>query len=78
MKKQDNQPTTPWAEEWLESVASGVNTMSQRKLSSIQKQGGLDAVKRIAEKKGVHLVQITDDKGDELVAASVNPFTVIC
>lgn len=78
MKNQDNQSGTKWAEEWLESIANGASSMSQRKLSSIQKQGGIDTVKQIANQKGVHLVLITDDKGNELVAASVNPFTVIC
>lgn len=79
MNKQADQSTTQWLEEWLETVANGSNTMSQRKLSSIQRQGGgLAIAKRIAEEKGVHLLQITDDKGNELVAASVNPFTVIC
>ncbi len=68
-----------WTEEWLEAVANGSLTMSQRKLSSVEaKGGGLDAVKTIAEQKGVHLLLIEDDKGDELVAASTKPFLVVC
>lgn len=68
-----------WAAEWLDGVADGSNTISQRKLTSVEKNGGgLDAVKAIAEQKGVHLVLVTDDKGNELVAASVHPFQVIC
>ena len=68
-----------WATEWLDGVADGSNTMSQRKLTSVEKRGGgLEAVKALAEQKGVHLLLVTDDKGDELVAASVHPFTVIC
>lgn len=79
MNKQIEQSETKWAEEWLDSVANGSSTMSQRKLTSVQKQGGgIDSIRQIAEQKGVHLLQITDDKGNELVAASVNPFTVIC
>ena len=53
--------------------------MSQRKLTSIEKHGGgLDAVRAVARDKGVHLVLLTDDKGNELVAASVHPFKVVC
>ena len=79
MDKQTKQTKAQWAEEWLNSVADGSNTMSQRKRASIDKQGGgIDVIKQIAKQKGVHLLQITDDKGNELVAASVNPFTVIC
>ncbi len=53
--------------------------MSQRKLSSIEKRGGgLEAVKALAEQRGVHLLLLEDDKGDELVAASTKPFAVVC
>ncbi len=70
---------TGWAERWLDSVADGSNTMSQRKLSSIDKQGGgLAEVEKIARAKGVHLLLINDDKGVDLVAASVKPFKVVC
>lgn len=48
--------TTQWASEWLDSVADGSNTMSQRKLPSVEERGsGLDAVKTLAKQKGVHL-----------------------
>ena len=53
--------------------------MSQRKLSSVQRRGGsLEAVSAIARQKGVHLLLVEDDKGNELVAASTKPFKVIC
>ncbi len=68
-----------WTADWLDSVANGSNTMSQRKLSSIEKRGGgIDAVRVIAEQKGVHLLLLEDDKGNELVAASIKPFKVVC
>lgn len=71
--------TTQWAMDWLEGVANGANTMSQRKLTSIEARGGgLEAVRAIAEEKGVHLLLLKDDQGNELVAASTKPFTVIC
>lgn len=68
-----------WATEWLDSVVSGASTMSQRKLTSIQNRGGgIDAVKALAEKRGVHLLLLEDDQGNELIAASLKPFKVIC
>ena len=71
--------TSKWAAEWLDSVADGSNTMSQRKLSSVEKHGGgIEAVKLIAKQKGVHLLLLEDDKGNELVAASTKPFKVVC
>lgn len=70
--------TEQWAIDWLDSVADGSNTMSQRKLSSIEKRGGLESVKSLAQERGVHLLQIEDDKGNELVAASTKPFKIIC
>ena len=78
MEKNDEQ-LIKWTEEWLNSVADGTATMSQRRLSSIDKRGGgIQIVKQMARQKGVHLLQITDDKGNDLVAASTKPFTVIC
>lgn len=72
-------PNSDWAEAWMESVANGSNTMSSRKLTSIEKRGGgIDAVKEIATQKGVHLVLLTDDKGNQIVAASTAPFQVVC
>ena len=52
--------------DWLDSVADGSNTMSQRKLSVIEKRGNLKKIKVLAEKRGVHLLQLEDDKGDQL------------
>lgn len=78
MNTKENQTVNEWAEEWLTSVANGSNTMSQRKLSSVTKHGGIESVKGIAQQKGVHLLQVTDDKGVELIAASTQPFMVIC
>jgi len=72
-------PDSTWAAEWLDAVADGSNTMSQRKLSSIEKRGGgIKKVQVIAKQKGVHLLLLEDDKGNELVAASTKPFKVIC
>ena len=79
MNTTETDETARWAGEWLDAVADGSNTMSQRKLSSIEKRGGgLQAVKALAEQRGVHLLLLEDDKGDELVAASAKPFEVVC
>ncbi len=67
-----------WAEDWLRSVADGSNTMSQRKITSIEKHVSLSTVKRIAKRMGIHLLLIEDDKGNELMAASTKPVKVIC
>ena len=72
-------PEDKWTNDWLNSVADGSSAMSQRKLSSIEKRGGgMKAVKARAKKKGVHLLLLEDDKGNELVAASTKPFKVVC
>ena len=68
-----------WATRWLDSVASGANTMSKRKVESIERLGGgLKLIRRLAKQRGVHLVRLTDDKGNKLVAASKSPFKVMC
>ena len=67
-----------WMESWIESVASGEATMSQRKRTSIDAHGGIEAAVAAARSEGVHLVQLTDDKGDILVAASREPIETLC
>lgn len=78
MSTDQTDPAARWAAEWLDSVADGSNTMSQRKLTTVEKHGGIEAVKAIAKQKGVHLLLLEDDKGNELVAASTKPFKVVC
>jgi hypothetical protein len=67
-----------WADAWLDDVASGVLTMSQRALSTIEAKGGLAPVIVAAQARGLHLVQLTDDTGKTLVAASREPFITLC
>ena len=72
-------PAATWAAAWLDAVAAGTATMSQRKLSAVEKRGGgLSAVGALARERGVHLLVLTDDTGDEIVAASRHPFKVVC
>ena len=79
MSNEQPSSTAKWAVAWLESVADGSNTMSQRKLSSVERLGGgIEAVKTIAKQKGVHLLLLKDDQSNELVAASTKPLEVVC
>ena len=79
MTNREDDAASLWASTWLDGVAAGANTMSQRRLTSVEtKGGGLDAVRAMAERKGVHLLLLEDDEGNELVAASTRPFKVIC
>lgn len=65
-----------WLGRWMES-ASRSGAMSQRRLSAIERHGGgLDVAARAARDAGVHLILLTDDKGERLVAASRHPFKV--
>jgi len=67
-----------WTKKWLDSVVDGSSTMSQRKTSSVEKHGGgIKTLKRQAKQRGVHLIQLEDDKGNNLIAASLKPFKVL-
>lgn len=53
--------------------------MSQRKLSWLERRGGgIEAVKAAAERRGVHLLLIEDDKGEQIVVATLKPVRLIC
>ena len=68
-----------WAREWLDAVASGKATMSQRLLSTIETRGGgIAAVKKLAQARAVHLVLVVDENDRQIVAASRHPFKIIC
>lgn len=78
MKTKKAKPPEQWAADWMESVANGSNTMSSRKLTSIEKRGGgLKKVAALARKRKVHLVLFEDDQGSRVVAASTKPFKVV-
>ena len=67
-----------WIDVWLDAVASGSATMSQRLETSIARHGGIDAVVAAARRRRVHLARLTDDKGNVLVAASQHPIETLC
>ncbi len=67
-----------WIAAWLDTVAEGSSTMSQRSLSSIEKHGGLGAVTAAAVERSVHLLLVEDEAGREIIAAGKKPFKVIC
>jgi hypothetical protein len=67
-----------WTADWIASIADGPNTMSARRVTSIEKRGGgIKAVAAAAKSKKVHLVMFEDDEGREVVAASTKRFKVI-
>lgn len=79
MSQEAKSPSERWVATWLDAVVDGRLTMSQRRATSIAAHGGgLETVKAMAIARGVHLLQLVDDKGDVLVAASLTPFQVIC
>jgi len=78
-KSQSKQDAEKLAAAWLDDVASGRRTMSQRKLTVIEKRlGGIATVRKLAKARGVHLLALEDDKGNQLIAASNKSFKSIC
>ncbi len=65
-------------ETWVDSVAQGAATMSQRNLKWVEANGGIDTLVALATERGVHLVRLTDDKGNDVLAASQKPFVTLC
>lgn len=63
---------------WLDSIERGRATMSQRRLAWAERHGGLDCLVEKARARGVHLVKLIDEEGNELLAASMNQFTTLC
>lgn len=63
-----------WIVTYIGSVEGGSAGMSQRRLSSVERYGGTTAAIAAARERGVHLVKLTDDHGDTLIAASLHPF----
>lgn len=73
-----SQSEQTWISEWIDTVANGSATMSQRRLSSVERNGGTAAAVAAAKERGVHLAKFTDDEGNVLVAASRHPFEPLC
>lgn len=65
-------------EGWVEAVATGAATMSQRNLKWVELNGGLEKLVETAKARGIHLARLTDDKGNELLAASRDPIETLC
>lgn len=63
---------------WMGDVVDRPGAMTQRKRSVVESwPGGIDALLGEARSRGVHLVELTDDRGTRLIAASIHPFTVL-
>ncbi|TPW30458.1 DUF5996 family protein [Pararhizobium mangrovi] len=73
-----NEKDSVWLEKWLDAVRDGDATMSQRARSAIERHGGLECATAAARCRGLHLVELTDDKGNVLVAASRHAFRSLC
>lgn len=67
-----------WIGRWIDAVADGSATMSQRRLTSVERNGGTAAAISAAKDRGVHLAKLTDDNGNILIAASLHPFEPLC
>lgn len=65
-------------EEWVGSVATGQATVSQRNIKWVEANGGTEKLVLAATRRGVHLIQLTDDKANALLVASKEPFTTLC
>ena len=52
--------------------------MTQRKLTSVERHADLPMLVDAARARGIHLLVLTDDRGQRLVAASRHPFEVLC
>ena len=52
--------------------------MSQRNLKWVEANGGIEDLIAAAKWRDVHIVRLTDDKGNQLVAASSEVFTTLC
>ena len=63
---------------WLDAVANGSATMSQRQVAWAERNGGLATLVEQARARGVHIVRLTDDSGRDLLAASTEPFSTLC
>ena len=67
-----------WMGSWLDAVKDERAAMSQRSRSSVDRNGGIAAAIAAAEARGVHLLELTDDEGKILIAASRHPFSTLC
>ena len=65
-------------ESWVSAIATGAATMSQRNFKWVEANGGIDQLVAIATLQGVHLVKLTEDKGNDLLAASQNLSVTHC
>ena len=67
-----------WVHKWIDAVADGLVTKSQRRLSSMERHGRTAAAIAAPRERGVHLAKLTDGHGNLLVAASLQLFELLC
>ena len=59
-------------------LQSGHQRRIDRVLLIEVEKGGLEVIVEAAKARGVHLLQLTDNQGKVLIAASLQPFKVLC
>ncbi len=67
-----------WIGSWLDAVVDGFQSASRRPMAMIERHGGIEAAIAAAKSRNVHLMEIIDDSGRHLVAASRTPFRALC
>lgn len=75
MAKKNPNGRAVWIERWLSTVTA--SSMTQRSLASVEVHGGVALLVKLAKKHGIHLLQLTNDEGSVLIAASRRPFRVL-
>ncbi|QQL50176.1 hypothetical protein [Mucilaginibacter ginkgonis] len=64
---------------WLDNVSNGKLTMSQRSVRLLEKNdGSLMPIIKAALERDLHLIQLKDDYGNDLVLASKSLFKTLC
>ena len=59
-------------------VATVYATIRQRHLGWVEANGGIGKLVQTATQRDIHLVKLTDDKGNELPAASRESVETLC
>lgn len=67
-----------WVSAWLDSVADRPGALSHRSWQKIEKHGGIGPVIAAAANRKMHLVEMIDESGQRVVAASRSPLRPLC
>lgn len=67
-----------WVSAWLDSIVDRPGALSHRAWTKIEKHGGIEPVIAAATHRNIHLVEMIDESGQRVVAASRSPVRPIC